>query len=97
MVCAAITQGQLTGLAGVQLTTMDGTATALSGSDYTGVTEVLIFSSSDVRQCVNIAIASDNLVESSETFTVKLSSTSDAITFGVSMGTVTIIDDDTCK
>ncbi len=28
MVCAAITQGQLTGLAGVQLTTMDGTATA---------------------------------------------------------------------
>ncbi|XP_064383718.1 adhesion G-protein coupled receptor V1-like isoform X2 [Halichondria panicea] len=95
MVCAAITQGQLTGLAGVQLTTMDGTATALSGSDYTGVTEVLIFSSSDVRQCVNIAIASDNLVESSETFTVELSSTSDAITFGVSMGTVTIIDDDT--
>ena len=64
------------------------------GSDYTGVTEVLIFSSSDVRQCVNIAIASDNLVESSETFTVELSSTSNAITFGVSMGTVIINNSD---
>ena len=64
------------------------------GSDYTGVNEFLIFSSSDVRQCVNIAIASDNLVESSETFTVELSSTSNAITFGVSMGTVIINNSD---
>ncbi len=66
----------------------------MSGSDYTGVNQFLIFSSSDVRQCVNIAIASDNLVESSETFTVELRSTSDDVTLDVSMATVTILDGD---
>ena len=67
------------------------------GSDYTPVNSAQFLSSINTRQCVNIAIAPDNLVESSETFVVELSSASDAITLGVSMGTVTIIDDDTCK
>ncbi len=64
------------------------------GSDYTSVTEFLKFSSYDTRDCVNIAIATDYLVENDEAFTVKLSSTDDDVTFGVSMGKVVILDDD---
>ncbi len=64
------------------------------GSDYTGVTEFLKFSSYDTRDCVNIPIATDYLVEDDETFTVKLSSTDDDVTFDVSIGTVIILDDD---
>ncbi len=63
------------------------------GSDYTSVTDFLIFSSSDTRDCVNISIATDNLLENDETFTVKLSRNSDGVTLGVSMATVTILDD----
>ncbi len=62
------------------------------GSDYTGVTEFLIFSSpSNTRQCVNIAIATDDFVENTETFTVELSGNTDGA-LGVSMATVTILD-----
>ncbi len=64
------------------------------GSDYTSVTELLKFSSYDTRDCVNIAIATDYLVENDETFTVKLSSSDDDVTFGVSIGKVVILDDD---
>ncbi len=62
------------------------------GSDYTPVNSVLFLSSTNTRQCVEIPIATDDLVEISETFTVELSSTSDAIIFGVSRGTVVIGD-----
>ncbi len=62
------------------------------GSDYTSVTEFLKFSPYDTRQCVNIAIATDKLLEDDETFTVKLSKNSDGVTLGVSMATVTILD-----
>ncbi len=61
------------------------------GSDYTSVTEVLRFSPYDTRECVEIAIATDDFVENDETFTVKLSGNSDGITLGVSMATVTIL------
>ncbi len=63
-------------------------------SDYTGVTEFLIFSPYDTRDCVNIAIATDNLLENDETFTVKLSRNTAGTTLGVSMATVTIINID---
>ncbi len=66
----------------------------MPGSDYTSVTEFLKFSPYDTRDCVNIAIATDYLLEDDETFTVKLSSTDDDVTFGVSIGTVIILDDD---
>ncbi len=64
------------------------------GSDYTGVTEFLVFSPYDTRDCVNISIATDNLLEDDETFTVKLSGNSGGATLGVSIATVTIINID---
>ncbi len=63
----------------------------MPGSDYTGVTEFLIFSPSVTRECVNIAIATDDFVENNETFTVELSGNTDGA-LGVSMATVTILD-----
>ncbi len=62
------------------------------GSDYTGVTEFMLFSPSDTRECVNIAIETDDFVENDETFTVELSEDSDSVILGVSMATVTILD-----
>ncbi len=66
----------------------------MPGSDYTSVTEFLNFSPYDTRDCVNISIATDYLLEDDETFTVELSCTDDDVTFGVSIGTVIILDDD---
>ncbi len=63
----------------------------MPGSDYTGVTEFLIFSPSVTRECVNITIATDSLLENDETFTVELSGNTDGTTLGVSMATVTIL------
>ncbi len=67
------------------------------GSDYTTVDSTQLLSSTNTRPCVNIAIATDNIVENDETFTVQLSSTYDGVTFGVSMAIVTILDDDNSK
>ncbi len=67
------------------------------GSDYTPVNSVLFLSSNNARQCVNIAIAPDDFVENNETFTVELSGDSNSVTFGVSMATIIIIDDDISK
>ena len=64
------------------------------GSDYTPIDSTQLLSSTNTRPCVNIPIATDNLVEISETFTVEISSTSDAITFGVSRGIVVINNSD---
>ncbi len=64
----------------------------MPGSDYTSVTDFLIFSPSDTRDCVNISIATDSLLEDDETFTVELSRNSGGVTLGVSMATVTIFN-----
>ncbi len=66
----------------------------MPGSDYTGITDFLIFSPFKTRDCVNISIATDDLVENDETFTVELSGNSDGVALGVSMATVTILDVD---
>ncbi len=63
----------------------------MPGSDYTGITDFLIFSPFKTRDCVNISIATDDLVENDETFTVELSGNTDGA-LGVTMATVTILD-----
>ncbi len=67
------------------------------GSDYTPVDSALFLSSNNARQCVNIAIATDDFVENNETFIVELSGDSNSVTFGVSIATIIIIDDDISK
>ncbi len=68
------------------------------GSDYTPFDSTQLLLSTNTRPCVNIAIATDTIVENDETFTVELSSTyGGVVTFGVSMAIVTILDDDNSK
>ena len=130
-VCAAVTQGQLPGFLGVQLSTIDVTASelflhlsissttrriflltnsngaslslslslslclsAVSGSDYDGVTISLPFSASITRQCVNITISEDGTIEPTETFSVNLVNFSPLVALNVSTALVTIGDSD---
>ena len=67
---------------------------AVFGSDYDGLTIALPFSDSLRRQCVNINIFQDGIVEPEETFSVNLMSIDPAVTFVVSAAFITITDSD---
>ena len=74
----------------VDYATSDGTATA--GSDYTAVTDTLTLAPGDVAETVEVALVDDMVSEGSETFTVMLSTASNAsIVDGEATAT---IDDD---
>ena len=62
--------------------------------DYTTVTRGLTFNSGTTNQTVMIPILGDNVVESTESFTVSLTSADSAVTLNPSTTTVTIQDDD---
>ena len=67
--------------------------TAVPGSDYTGKSGALTFTSSTTEQTIRVVTKSDTVYEASETFTVKLSNASGArITDDVGIGTIN--DDD---
>ena len=63
-------------------------------SDYTTVTMDLTFNSGNTNQTVMIPIVGDNVVESTESFTVSLTSADSTVTLNPSTTTVTIQDDD---
>ena len=63
-------------------------------SDYTSVTRGLTFNSGTTTQTVMVPIVGDNVVESTESFTVSLTSADSAVTLSPSTTTVTIQDDD---
>ena len=65
-----------------------------ASSDYTTVSMDLTFNSGTTTQTVMIPILGDNVVESTESFTVSLTSADSAITLNPSTTTVTIQDDD---
>ena len=66
-------------------------------SDYTTVTMDLTFNSGNTARTVMIPIVGDNVVESTESFTVSLTSADSAVTLSPSTTTVTIQDDDDSK
>jgi urease beta subunit len=68
--------------------TSDGSATA--GQDYTATSGTLAFSTGQTFAFVDVPILGDSLVESNETFTLTLNSS----TLGGDTGTGTIYDDD---
>ena len=94
----------------VQLSTVEGTAGRCSRRhilnhlnvfslsaedlDYSSVNSSLSFSASTTRQCVDITILADGLVEPDELFSVNLTPLSPAVILGTSMATVTITDSD---
>ena len=63
-------------------------------SDYTSVFMDLTFNSGTTNQTVMIPIVGDNVVESTESFTMSLTSADSAVTLNPSTTTVTIQDDD---
>ena len=65
-----------------------------ASSDYTSVSMDLTFNSGTTTQTVMIPIIGDNVVESTESFTVSLTSADSAVTLNPSTTTVTILDDD---
>ena len=63
-------------------------------SDYTSVSTDLTFNSGTTNQTVMIPIVGDNVVESTESFSVSLTTGDSAVMLNPSTATVTIQDDD---
>ena len=71
--------------------------TALSGTDYEAVTSDVIFatrSSDGDEECVNITILEDDALETSETFTVTLTTSDLDVMIDTNVTTVIILDND---
>ena len=66
----------------------------MSGPDYGGVTISLPFSDSLRRQCVNIDIIRDGIVEPVETFSVNLINFDPAVNLNISAAGIAITDSD---
>ena len=81
----------------VKVSTIDGSAT-IAGSDYTAVTNrTLDFAAGVASTTFTVTPTADNMVESHETFTVRLSDvvhSGRAVTASSDVGTGTIINDD---
>ncbi|HEV8460189.1 MAG TPA: Calx-beta domain-containing protein [Gaiellaceae bacterium] len=75
----------------VVVTTVAGTAKA--GTDFTAKTQTLTFAPGTTTQYLTVSIIGDTVAESTETFTVQLSSPSGA-TIATGSATVTVIDND---
>jgi serralysin len=74
----------------VQYSTFNGTA--LAGSDYTTTTGTLTFKPGVTSQTISIPIVNDSVNEANETFTVKLTSPTNATLGGTATVTTTITD-----
>ena len=66
----------------------------VAGSDYSSVNSALLFSASTTRDCANVTILADGLVEPDEMFSIILINTSPDVILNVFMGSVTIVDSD---
>ncbi len=75
----------------VSYRTLPGSAS--SPADYTSTTGTLTFAGGTTTQTVQVPIVPDQLVESNETFQLELFNPVNAV-FGASLGTATILDDD---
>ena len=78
----------------VDLSLFSSDGTAQSPNDYAQLMAMVFEPADEQRKCVNISINDDVRVESSETFTLHLSSTDSAVTIDHSYTTIEIIDND---
>ncbi len=62
--------------------------------DYESVMAQLLFGPGQVKQCVNITILEDDILEGPEDFQTNLSTSVDRVTLDPEMATVNIEDDD---
>jgi M6 family metalloprotease-like protein len=87
-----VTRTVTTGSAAVAYATANGSAAA--GTDYTARSGTLSFASGVATVNITVPITNDSVVESSETFTVTLSSPSNGSIGSPGTTTVTIVDND---
>lgn len=81
------------GVASVDVTSANGTATA--GADYTAVDTTLEFADGELSKTVSVSITDDESAEGTETFTLSLSNATGGATVGaVGDATITINDDE---
>lgn len=86
-------QGNPNNVLSVNYQTFAGTAT--ENADYTGASGVLTFSAGQTQKTITVQILNDNLIESTESFSIVLSNPSDGASVGTaSAATVDIADDD---
>ncbi|MEY2876383.1 MAG: hypothetical protein RLZZ373_3754, partial [Pseudomonadota bacterium] len=78
----------------VDFASADGTAKAGTGLDYTAVSGTLTFAPGETSKTITVPILNDNVYEGAETFTVNLSTPTNA-TIADSVGLGTIKDDGT--
>jgi solute carrier family 8 (sodium/calcium exchanger) len=93
-VVVALRQGELSGPVVVRITTMDGTA--IAGSDYRTIDQLLTFNQSSTRIPVDIPILEDDVDELDEDILASLTlqdGGEQTIQIAPEMSTVTIIDD----
>ena len=84
--------GTASGTLTVNFATSNGTATA--GSDYTGNSGTLSFTTAEASKPVNVSTLQDSIDEEDESLTVTLSGASSGSTISDGYGAGTIIDDD---
>jgi len=77
----------------VKYTTVNGTAVAGRNGDYTATSGTLTFNPGETSKAISVSVRNDTLVESDETFSVRLSNASGA-TISTATGTGTIVNDD---
>jgi uncharacterized repeat protein (TIGR01451 family) len=78
----------------VDFSTANGTAT-IAGNDFQSATGTLTFNPGDTSKPINVNINGDTLVESDETFLVKLTNATGGAGIGVPQSQGTITNDDT--
>ena len=66
----------------------------ISTVDYQFLAAVLVFTSAQSRVCVGILIVDDNIAETTESFSVHLTSSDALVIFNVSTASVFITDND---
>ena len=66
----------------------------LDGSDYTSTSQDVMFSSTVMRQCIDIPILDDSISEDPESFSVHLMTDDSDVISSVIYAVVSIIDDD---
>ena len=93
-VCAILVSGTLERTVTFTLSTQDSSATSTDPLDFSAVLEELTFNQTTARQCVDIPIEDDNIVEEPENFTVVVSGDDPDVDFTPPTSVVTITDND---
>jgi hypothetical protein len=84
--------GDITGSAGVDYATSDGTA--IAGQDYTAIAGTLSFAPGDIFKSATATLLNDQITETDETFTVTLSNVTGASLGSPGTAPIIIVDDD---